>query len=144
MTQELSSSETPTQTPRSESAAHSGASHAPASTARIPRAGLLILAMAGFTAVTTELLPSGLLPQISSELGVEESAVGSLTAAYAAVIVITALPLSRFLGARMPRKTLLIVTVLAFALSNVLLAASPNLSLAIAARLLGGVAHGLL
>jgi predicted MFS family arabinose efflux permease len=100
--------------------------------------------MAGFTAVTTELLPSGLLPQISRDLGVEESAVGSLTAAYAAVIVITALPLSRLLGGRMPRKTLLIVTVLAFALSNVLLAASPNLTLAIAARLLGGVAHGLL
>jgi predicted MFS family arabinose efflux permease len=100
--------------------------------------------MAGFTAVTTELLPSGLLPQISRDLGVEESAVGSLTAAYAAVIVITALPLSRLLGGRMPRKTLLIVTVLAFALSNVLLAFSPDLPLAIAARLLGGVAHGLL
>jgi predicted MFS family arabinose efflux permease len=114
--------------------------HAP----RFPRGGLLILAAAGFTAVTTELLPSGLLPQISRDLGVEESAVGSLTAAYAAVIVFTALPLSRLLGGRIPRKTLLIATVLAFALSNVLLAASPDLGLAIAARLLGGVAHGML
>jgi predicted MFS family arabinose efflux permease len=43
-----------------------------------------------------------------------------------------------------PRKTLLIATVFAFALSNVLLALSLNLPLAIAARLLGGVAHGLL
>ena len=64
-------------------------------------AGLLILAMAGFTAVTTELLPLGRLPQISRDLGVEESAVGSLTAAYAAV-VITALRLSRLHGGRMP------------------------------------------
>src|SRR5213596_296112 len=94
---------------------------------KIPWGGLLILAAAGFTAVTTELLPSGLLPQISHDLGVDESAVGSLTAGYAAIIVFTALPLSRFLRGRVPRKTLLIATVLAFALSNVLLAVSPSL-----------------
>jgi hypothetical protein len=62
---------------------------APASAPVFPWGGLLILAAAGFTAVTTELLPSGLLPQISRDLGVDESAVGSLTAAYAAVIVFT-------------------------------------------------------
>ncbi|MFJ5956796.1 MFS transporter [Paenarthrobacter sp. NPDC092416] len=112
--------------------------------AKIPWGGLLLLAAAGFTAVTTELLPSGLLPQISRDLGVEESAVGSLTAVYAAVIVFTALPLSRLLGGRVPRKTLLIATVLTFAVSNVLLALSPHLGLAIAARLLGGIAHGML
>jgi len=103
-----------------------------------------VLAAAGFTAVTTELLPSGLLPQISRDLGVDESAVGSLTAVYAAIIVFTALPLSRFLAGRVPRKTLLIVTVLAFALSNILLALSPELGWAIGARLLGGIAHGML
>lgn len=111
---------------------------------KIPWPALLVLAAAGFTAVTTELLPSGLLPQISRDLGVEESAVGSLTAAYAAIIVFTALPLSRFLAGRVPRKTLLIGTVLAFALSNVLLAMSPTLGIAVAARLLGGIAHGML
>jgi len=111
---------------------------------KIPWGGLLVLAAAGFTAVTTELLPSGLLPQISRDLGVDESAVGSLTAVYAAIIVFTALPLSRFLAGRVPRKTLLIVTVLAFALSNILLALSPELGWAIGARLLGGIAHGML
>ena len=111
---------------------------------KIPWPGLLVLAAAGFTAVTTELLPSGLLPQISRDLGVEESAVGSLTAAYAAIIVFTALPLSRLLAGRVPRKTLLIVTVLAFAVSNILLAFSPSLGWAVGARLLGGVAHGML
>jgi predicted MFS family arabinose efflux permease len=111
---------------------------------KIPWGGLLVLAAAGFTAVTTELLPSGLLPQISRDLGVDESAVGSLTAVYAAIIVFTALPLSRFLAGRVPRKTLLIATVLAFALSNILLAMSPALGWAIGARLLGGIAHGML
>ncbi|MGZ4662540.1 MAG: MFS transporter [Arthrobacter sp.] len=110
----------------------------------MPWGGLLVLAATAFTAVTTELLPSGLLPQISRDLGVDESAVGSLTAAYAAVIVFTALPLSKFLTGRVPRKVLLIATILTFALSNVLLALSPTLALAVAARLLGGVAHGIL
>ncbi|MCO4239228.1 MFS transporter [Pseudarthrobacter sp. MDT3-28] len=110
----------------------------------MPWGGLLVLAATAFTAVTTELLPSGLLPQISRDLGVDESAVGSLTAAYAAVIVFTALPLSKFLAGRVPRKILLIATILTFALSNVLLALSPTLGLAVAARLLGGIAHGIL
>lgn len=126
--------------PASQQAAYEASLRAP----RFPWGGLLILAAAGFTAVTTELLPSGLLPQISRDLGVVESAVGSLTAAYAAVIVFTALPLSRLLGGRVQRKPLLIATVLAFALSNVLLASSPSLGLAVSARLLGGVAHGML
>ncbi|MEV7606828.1 MFS transporter [Paenarthrobacter sp. NPDC089322] len=130
------------ETRKSEHARQSGATSL--RPAKIPWPGLLVLAAAGFTAVTTELLPSGLLPQISRDLGVEESAVGSLTAAYAAIIVFTALPLSRLLGGRIPRKTLLVGTVLAFALSNVLLALSPNLEVAIAARLLGGIAHGML
>lgn len=110
----------------------------------MPWAGLLILATAAFTAVTTELLPSGLLPQISSELGVDESAVALLTAAYAAVIVFTALPLAKFLADRVPSKFLLIAIILTFAVSNVLLALSPTLALAVAARLLGGAAHGIL
>lgn len=112
--------------------------------AKVPGAALLILSLAAFTAVTTELLPSGLLPQISHDLGVEESSAGILTGVYALVIVFTALPLSRLLGGRIPRKTLLIATIFTFAVSNVLLAVSPSLELAIAARLLGGLAHGML
>nr|WP_232481644.1 MFS transporter [Arthrobacter sp. YN] len=104
----------------------------------------MLLSAAAFTAVTTELLPSGLLPQISRDLRVEETSVGILTGAYALVIVFTALPLSRVLGGRVPRKNLLIATMFTFAVSNVLLACSPTLELAMAARLLGGIAHGML
>lgn len=136
----IASTHTPSRQPTSLQVTADGSLRAPG----FPWGGLLILAAAGFTAVTTELLPSGLLPQISLDLGVAESAVGSLTAAYAAIIVFTALPLSRLLGGRVPRKALLIGTVLSFALSNVLLALSPSLGLAVAARLLGGVAHGML
>ncbi|MFS2087726.1 MFS transporter [Paenarthrobacter nicotinovorans] len=112
--------------------------------AHTPWGRLLLLSAAAFTAVTTELLPSGLLPQISRDLGVEETSVGILTGAYALVIVFTALPLSRVLGGRVARKNLLIATMFTFAVSNVLLACSPTLELAMAARLLGGIAHGML
>ena len=93
--------------------------------------------------VTTELLPSGLLPQISIALNVSEPVAGYLAAAYAAVIVVTVVPAARLLG-RVPRRPLLVALVLTFALSNALVGLAPNFSAAMGARLVGGLAHGLL
>lgn len=46
----------------------------PASAApRLPWAGLLALATAGFITILTEALPAGLLPQMAAGLGVSES-----------------------------------------------------------------------
>ena len=104
---------------------------------------MVVLATIAFTAITTELLPSGLLPQISEGLNVSEPVAGYLAAAYAAVIVVTVIPAARLL-ARVPRKTLLVSLVLTFALSNVLVGLAPNFTAAMAARLVGGLAHGLL
>lgn len=109
----------------------------------LPWAALLTLGAIAFTAISTELLPSGLLPQIRSGYGVSESQVGFLTAGYAGVIVLTVLPLTRA-AARLPRKPLLVGLVCMFALSNILVALSPTFPLAVAARLVGGAAHGLL
>lgn len=106
-------------------------------------AALVILAAIGFTAITTELLPSGLLPQMSSGLGVTEAEAGYLTAGYAAIIVVTVIP-ATMLFARLPRKTLLIALVVTFALSNVLVGIGANFPSALGARLVGGIAHGLL
>ncbi|MFI5085008.1 MAG: MFS transporter, partial [Actinomycetales bacterium] len=110
---------------------------------RLPMAALLILAAIGFTAITTELLPSGLLPQVSSGLGVSEATAGYLTAGYAGIIVVTVIPVT-MLFARVPRKALLVSLVVAFALSNVLVGLGANFPSALGARLLGGIAHGLL
>lgn len=109
----------------------------------LPWAALLTLGAIAFTAISTELLPSGLLPQISSGYGVSESRTGFLTAGYAGVIVLSVLPLTRA-AARLPRKPLLVGLVCMFALSNVLVALSPTFPLAVAARLVGGMAHGVL
>lgn len=120
----------------------SSAISAPENT-RFPYAPLLVLATIAFTAITTELLPSGLLPQISAGLDVSEPVAGYLAAAYAAVIVVTVVPAARLL-ARIPRHTLLVALVLTFALSNAMVALAPDFTAAMVARLIGGLAHGLL
>lgn len=110
---------------------------------RLPMGALLVLAAIGFTAITTELLPSGLLPQISADLRVSEAVAGYLTAGYAAIIVVAVLPATMLLS-RVPRKTLLVALVLAFALSNVLVGLAADFGAALAARFVGGLAHGIL
>lgn len=110
---------------------------------RLPLPLLLVLSAVGFTAITTELLPSGLLPLISRGLSVSESRAGLLTAAYAAVIVISVVPVT-ILAAKVPRKVLLVGVIVIFALSNSLTAVSPVFAVALISRLLGGMAHGLL
>jgi predicted MFS family arabinose efflux permease len=96
---------------------------------RVPLAAMLVLATITFTAITTGFMPSGLLPQISEGLNISEPVTGYLAAAYAGVILVTVIPAARLLT-RIPRKTLLISLVLAFALSNVLVGLTPNFAAA--------------
>ncbi|WP_426998451.1 MFS transporter [Pseudarthrobacter sp. N5] len=110
---------------------------------RLPLGALLVLAAIGFTAITTELLPSGLLPQISAGLNISEPVAGYLTAGYAAIIVVTVIP-ATILLARVPRNALLISLVLTFAISNALVGLVSDFGSAMAARVVGGIAHGLL
>jgi hypothetical protein len=63
-----------------------------------PRSSLLplvVLSLCGFTSVTTELMPCGLLTRIASDLGAGIAAAGTRTSVYAAAIVVTVLPLTR-------------------------------------------------
>ena len=110
---------------------------------RLPVGALIVLAAIGFTAITTELLPSGLLPQISADFRVSEATAGYLTAGYAAIIVVTVIPLSLLLS-RVPRHYLLIALILFFAASNALVAVVSDFGAAMGARVVGGIAHGLL
>lgn len=110
---------------------------------RLPVGALTVLAALGFTAITTELLPSGLLPQISADFRVSEATAGYLTAGYAAIIVLTVIPLSLLLS-RVPRHFLLVALILAFAASNALVALVSDFGTAMGSRVVGGIAHGLL
>ena len=108
----------------------------------MPLLPLLVLAAVGFVSVTTELLPAGLLPEIGAAFGMSESATGLLTAGYAAVIVVSVIPIMT-LTARLPRRRLLLIGLAAFGAGNLLLAASTTFAVAVAARLVAGVAHGM-
>ncbi len=112
------------------------------STSRFPLPGLLVLAGAIFCSVTSEFLPTGLLPDISKELRVSTSQVGLLVSIFAGVVVLTATPLAA-LTRRVSRKRLVVLVLLINAVSGVLAAIAPTYELLVGARILGGLAHGL-
>lgn len=109
---------------------------------RFPLFRLLVLAGAIFVSVSSEFLPTGLLPDIAADLHVSESRVGILVSVFAFTVVISAAPLT-LLTQRFSRKWLLVLLLGIFAVSNVLAALSPNYETLAAARVLGGLAHGL-
>ncbi|MFH8593375.1 MFS transporter [Streptomyces rimosus] len=109
---------------------------------KLPLAALLALATAVFITSLTETLPAGLLPAMSGDLGVGESAAGQTVTVYALGTVLTAIPLSAA-TARWRRRKLLLTTVLGFALANTVTALSPYYPLTMVARFAAGVAAGL-
>ncbi|RSO03138.1 MFS transporter [Streptomyces sp. WAC 06783] len=108
----------------------------------LPLAALLALATTVFITSLTETLPAGLLPAMSADLGVGESAAGQTVTVYALGTVLTAIPLSAA-TARWRRRKLLLTTVLGFALANTVTALSPYYPLTMVARFAAGVAAGL-
>lgn len=118
----------------------------PAATARptrLPYNGLLALAAIVFTGVVTEIMPAGLLPQMSADLGVSESQIGTLVAVYAVTTAVTAIPLTA-LTRGIPRKRLLLALVLGFAVVNGVTALAGDYLTILAARTVGGMLAGLL
>ena len=105
--------------------------------------GLLPLATAAFTDVVTDLLPAGLLPQMSSGLHVPEARVGLLVSAFALASALAAIPVTALLRG-LPRRPVLISVLAGFALLDAVTAVSGWYPLTFAARLLAGVMGGTL
>ncbi|MFJ2651233.1 MFS transporter [Streptomyces sp. NPDC087420] len=114
----------------------------PHTTARLPLPALLALATAVFITSLTETLPAGLLPAMSTDLGVGESAMGQSVTIYALGTAATAIPLSAA-TAGWRRKRLLLAAMAGFAVANTVTAVSANYPLTMAARFVAGVAAGL-
>lgn len=119
-------------------ASESRAGTAPA----FPWLALIILAGAIFVSVTSEFLPTGLLPQMAEGLNVSQSQVGLLVTVFAGTVVLSAAPLTS-LTYRFGRKDLVIVVLIVFAITNFLGAIAPNYEIMLFSRVLGGLAHGL-
>lgn len=103
---------------------------------------LLVISGAIFVVVTSEFLPTGLLPEMAEELGVTLSQVGLLVTIFAVTVVVTAVPLTSLTN-RFPRKPLMIVLLGVFSVAMVLGAVAPNYEVLVASRILAGAAHGL-
>jgi MFS transporter, DHA1 family, inner membrane transport protein len=106
----------------------------------VPYGVLLVMATAVLVAITTELLPVGLLPVIGRDLHASDSRTGLLVSAYALVVAVGAVPAAA-VSARWPRRRVLGLLLLTYAASNALMAAAPDYAVALVARLIGGVAH---
>ncbi|MEO6200915.1 MAG: MFS transporter [Cryobacterium sp.] len=113
-----------------------------AATARFPWIGLLTLAVAVFLSITIEMLPTGLLPDMSAELGVSQPQIGILVSVFAFAVVLSSAPLMG-LTRRWPRQPLLVVVLGILALTSLLTAIAPSYEVIVVTRVLGGAAHGL-
>ncbi|QIK75516.1 MFS transporter [Nocardioides piscis] len=97
--------------------------------------------MGGFAIGTTEFVTMGLLPQISRGVEVSIPRGGHVISAYALGVVVGA-PVLAFLGARLPRRALLLALTGAIVLSNVATALASSYGAMLVARFAAGLPHG--
>ncbi|HET7386251.1 MAG TPA: MFS transporter [Nocardioidaceae bacterium] len=101
----------------------------------------LALACGGFAIGTTEFVTMGLLPQVAHGIDVSIPTAGHLISAYAVGVVVGA-PAIAILGARLPRKGLLVALMVWFAAGNAASALAAGYGMLTVARFLSGVPHG--
>ncbi|MFE9248537.1 MFS transporter [Streptomyces sp. NPDC007088] len=109
---------------------------------RLPWAALIALGSAAFLAILTEALPAGMLPEMSRDLSVGQSAMGQSLTVYALATALPAIPLVA-LTARWPRRRLVVGAVALVSAGNLVSAVSPAYALTLVFRGVSGVAAGL-
>ena len=102
---------------------------------------LLALAVGAFGIGLTEFVVAGILPQIAQEFGVDIPTAGLMATTYALGVFVGA-PVLTVLGAKVPRKTMLIGLAVIFTLGNVITAIAPTLSIALTGRIITSFNHG--
>ena len=102
---------------------------------------LTALAVGGFGIGTTEFATMGVLPEVTGDLGASIPDGGHLVSAYALGVVVGA-PVLAVVGARLPRKLLLLGLMAAFTVANALSALAPSFGTLVAARFASGLPHG--
>jgi len=102
---------------------------------------LFALAIGAFGIGMTEFVIAGILPQIASDFGVEIPTAALMATTYALGVFVGA-PILSALGARIPRKGMLIGLATLFTLGNAITALAPTFSIALAGRILTSFNHG--
>ena len=101
----------------------------------------LALALGGFAIGTSEFSIMGLMPNVAQDLNVSEPQVGHVISSYALGVVVGA-PILALLGARLLRKSLLLLLMGVFAVGNLASALAPDYSSLLVFRFFAGLPHG--
>lgn len=102
-------------------------------------AWIFALLATGFVLYTDDYVIAGILPELSSDLGVSESHAGQLITAFSLTVAIVA-PIAAVVLAKLPRRRLFAAGLCLFALANGLAAVVPSFSLLILLRVVAAVA----
>ncbi len=102
---------------------------------------IFALALAAFAIGTTEFIISGILPAVSSDLGISIPTAGLLVTGYAAGVAVGG-PLFAAAMSRVPPKPAIIGLVIVFGIGQILCAVAPSYELLLAARLVSAAGHG--
>ena len=113
----------------------------PTSRTRHVGLALLALALGGFAIGTTEFVTMGLLPDVAESIDRDIPTTGHIISAYALGVVVGA-PLIVSLGARLPKRALLLWLIGAIALGNALTAMASGYVPVMLARFVAGLPHG--
>ena len=102
---------------------------------------LLALAISAFAIGTTEFVPTGLLPEIAAEFGVDIPAAGLLISGYALGVFVGA-PLLTAAATPLRRKPVLLGLLGLFVIGNIGSALAPDYALMMTSRIVASLCHG--
>lgn len=102
-----------------------------------------LMASVTFIGILSELVPSGILPQMTKGLEIEQTQVGFLVGVYALASAIFAIPLIS-MTLWINRKTLLLVLLAGFTLSNIIVGLTSSYTLIVIMRIVGGICAGIM
>jgi predicted MFS family arabinose efflux permease len=104
---------------------------------------MLLMSSVTFVGILSELMPSGVLPQMMADLNISEVQGGNLVGYYAIASAVFAIPLVS-LTMQFNRKILLLVLLVGFAVSNIAAALLLNYTVIIFLRIIGGICAGVM
>lgn len=104
---------------------------------------MILMSSVTFIGILSELMPSGVLPQMMADLRISEAQTGNLVGYYAIASAVFAIPLVS-LTMRVNRKLLLLILLAGFASSNILAGLVQDYNLIILLRIMGGVFAGVM
>lgn len=99
-----------------------------------------VLALGVFGIITTEMGIIGVLPQVSDKFGITASDAGWLVGVFALVVAVTG-PFTTLFTSGINRKTVLLVAIAVFAVSNLVYATTSSFEVMFAFRIIPAVVH---